>query len=148
MTNLIRGNCTYIIRNILFSISDRKNNYLHIPRCNSWGGQLAKETDLEIAIACTKGGYRKDTIIVKYLLDYYSNNALDSSNWMFTVAKAIPILYEYNLEFYVEELFQKRCFGASEVYLDQSKISDKDMDRSNQKDVHALNVNLGLTKKR
>ncbi|GBC40667.1 uncharacterized protein OCT59_029180 [Rhizophagus irregularis] len=148
MTNLIRGNCTYIIRNILWSISDRKNNYLHIPRCNSWGGQLAKETDLEIAIACTKGGYRKDTMIVKYLLDYYSNNALDSSNWMFTVAKAIPILYEYNLEFYVEELFQKRCFGASEVYLDQSKISDKDMDRSNQKDVHALNVNLGLTKKR
>ncbi|RGB22453.1 hypothetical protein C1646_822539 [Rhizophagus diaphanus] len=148
MANLIRGNCTYIIRNILFSISDRKNYYLHIPRCNSWGGQLTKDTDLEISIACTKGGYRKDTIIVKYLLDYYSNNALDSSNWMFTVAKAIPILYEYNLEFYVEELFQQRCFGASEVYLDQSKIRDKDMDRSNQKDVHALNVNLGLTKKR
>ncbi|GBC38196.1 uncharacterized protein OCT59_005945 [Rhizophagus irregularis] len=148
MANLIRGNCTYIIRNILFSISDRKNNYLHIPRCNSWGGQLTKDTDLEISIACTKGGYRKDTIIVKYLLDYYSNNALYSSNWMFTVAKAIPILYEYNLEFYVEELFQQRCFGASEVYLDQSKIRDKDMDRSNQKDVHALNVNLGLTKKR
>ncbi|CAG8710957.1 22959_t:CDS:2, partial [Rhizophagus irregularis] len=148
MANLIRGNCTYIIRNILFSISDRKNNYLHIPRCNSWGGQLVKDTDLEISIACTKGGYRKDTIIVKYLLDYYSNNALESSNWMFTVAKAIPILYEYNLEFYVEELFQKPCFGASEVYLDQSKIRDKDMDRSNEKDVHALNVNLGLTKKR
>ncbi|CAB4409308.1 unnamed protein product [Rhizophagus irregularis] len=147
MANLIRGNCTYIIRNILFSISDGKNDYLHIPRCNSWGGQLAKETDLEISIVCTKGGYRKDTIIVKYLLDYYSNNALYSSNWMFTVAKAIPTLYEYNLEFYVKELFQKPCFGASEVYLEQSKIRDKDMDRSNHKDVHALNVNLGLTKK-
>ncbi|CAB4493724.1 uncharacterized protein OCT59_018961 [Rhizophagus irregularis] len=148
MANLIRGNCTYIIKNILFSISDGKNNHLHIPRCNSWGGQLIKETDLETAIVCTKGGYRKDTIIVKYLLDYYSNNALKSSNWMFTVAKAIPILYEYNLEFYVKELFQKPCFGASEVYLDQSKIRDSDMNKSNHKDVHALNVNLGLIKKK
>jgi hypothetical protein len=147
MANLIRGNCTYIIKNILFSISDRKNNYLHIPRCYSWGGQVRKETDLEIAIACTKGGYRKDTIIVKHLLDYYSNNALNSSNWMFTVAKAIPILYEYNLEFYVKELFQKPCFGASEVFLDQSKIREKDMDQSNHKNVHALSVNLGLIKK-
>ncbi|GBB91622.1 hypothetical protein RclHR1_00190035 [Rhizophagus clarus] len=148
MTNLIRGNCTYIIKIILFSVKDGKNNYLHIPRRYFWGGQNVKETDLEIAVACTKGGYRKDTIIVKYLLEYYSNNALSSPNWMFTVAKAIPVLYEYNLEFYVKELFQKPCFGASEVFLDQSKIRVKDMDRSNHKDVHALNVKLGLTKKK
>ena len=67
---------------------------------------------------------------------------------MFTVAKAIPILYEYKLEFYVEELFQKPCFGASEVYLEQHNIRDKDMIKSNHKDVHALNVHLGLVKKK
>jgi hypothetical protein len=72
---------------------------------------------------------------------------MKSPNWMFTVSKAIPILYEKHLDSYVKELFQKPCFGVNEIYLEQSKISEKDKDRSNRKDIHALDVNLGLVKK-
>ncbi|CAG8597864.1 11017_t:CDS:2 [Funneliformis caledonium] len=113
----------------------------------SWNGTDKEFTDLEIAIECTKGGYRKDTVIVKYLLDYYSDNAAKTSNWMFTVTKAIPFLYKYQLEFYVKELFQKPCFGANEVYLEKSSIRNSDMTKSSYKNIHALNVDLSLVKR-
>ena len=145
MANLIRGDCVSIIKNILSSESNGKNMNLHIPRCYSWE-QIKKETDLEIAIRCTEGGYRKDTLIVKYLLDYYSDNAIKNSNWMFTVSKAIPLFYERNLEFYIKELFQKPCFGTSIVYLEKSDIRKKDIYKSTYKNVQALRVDLGLHK--
>jgi hypothetical protein len=38
----------------------------------------------------------KDTIIVAYLLEYYTKHAIDSAGWMCTVSKAIPLLFKYN----------------------------------------------------
>jgi hypothetical protein len=147
MANLIRGNCISIIKSILSAKSDYgKNKHLHIPRCYSWYGKI-KKTDLEIAIECTERGYRKDTILVRYLLDYYSDNAVGDSNWMFTVSKAIPLLYEYQLGFYVKELFQKPCFGTNEVYFEQSNNCDKDIIKSDHRNVRALNVNTDLIKR-
>ena len=65
---------------------------------------------------------------------------------MFTVTKAIPFLYEYQLEFYVHE---KPCFGVNEVYLETSKIHNIDMTKGNHKNIHALDVeNTGLVKKK
>ncbi|CAI2173467.1 14311_t:CDS:2 [Funneliformis geosporum] len=147
MAHLIRGNRVSIIRDILsFETKNGKNKHLHIPRLYSWNGQ-AKETDLEIAIKYTQGGYRKDTVIVKYLLDYYSDNATKNSNWMFTVSKAIPLLYEYRLEYYVKELFQKPCFGSNEIYLDRTDINIEDIISSDHKNVHAINIDTSLTKR-
>ncbi|CAI2165825.1 1963_t:CDS:2, partial [Funneliformis geosporum] len=149
MANLIRGNRVTTIKNILSLESDdgKNSKHLHTPRIKSWNGNDKEFTDLEIAIECTKGGYRKDTVIVKYLLDYYSDNATKTSNWMFTVTKAIPFLYKCQLEFYVKELFQKPCFGANEVYLEKSSIRNSDMTKSSYKNIHALNVNLSLIKR-
>jgi hypothetical protein len=31
------------------------------------------------------------------LLEYYSNNAMQNTGWMFTVSKVIPLLMERNL---------------------------------------------------
>ncbi|CAG8529851.1 8900_t:CDS:2 [Funneliformis caledonium] len=147
MSHLIQGNRVSIIRSILsFKSANGKNKNLHIPRLHSWDGRV-KETDLEIAIKHTRGAYRKDTVVVKYLLDYYSDNATKTSNWMFTVTKAIPLLYEYKLAYYVKELFQKPCFGSNEVYLERSKLDIKDINRSQQKNIHALNINTGLIKR-
>ncbi|CAG8578389.1 15993_t:CDS:2 [Funneliformis mosseae] len=147
MSHLIHGNRVSIIRSILsFKSANGKNKNLHIPRLHSWDGRV-KETDLEIAIKHTRGAYRKDTVVVKYLLDYYSDNATKTSNWMFTVTKAIPLLYEYKLAYYVKELFQKPCFGSNEVYLERSKLDIKDINRSQQKNIHALNINTGLIKR-
>ncbi|RGB23517.1 hypothetical protein C1646_774371 [Rhizophagus diaphanus] len=150
MANLIRGNRVSIIRKILSSKSgDGKSKHLHIPRCYSWNKQI-KETDLEIAIKCTNRRHRKYTIIIKYLLDYYSDNAIKSSNWMFTVAKAIPLLYDNQLAFYVKELFQKPCFGSNEVSLKRINISSnvmKDIIKNNKKNIHAIKVDTSLPKK-
>jgi hypothetical protein len=38
----------------------------------------------------------KDTIIVAYLLEYYSQHERDNPGWMSTVSKALPLLYKYN----------------------------------------------------
>jgi hypothetical protein len=66
---------------------------------------------------------------------------------MFTVSKAILFLYKYRLKFYIEELFQKPCFGTNEIYLEQSNIDTKDIIKCNNKNVHALNISIGLVKK-
>ncbi|CAG8443013.1 9129_t:CDS:2 [Funneliformis caledonium] len=147
MANLIRGNRVSIIRNILsFESKNGKNKNLHLPRLYSWNGQ-AKETDLEIAIKYSKGSYRKDTVIVKYLLDYYSDNATKNSSWMFAVSRAIPVLYEYKLEYFVKELFLKPCFGSNEIYLDKSEINIEDIINSDHKNIHALSIEIGLVKR-
>ncbi|GES91142.1 hypothetical protein GLOIN_2v1471210 [Rhizophagus clarus] len=148
MASLIRGNRVSIIRKILSSKdNDKKSKYLHIPRCYSWNKQI-KETDLEIAIKYTNGNHRKDTIITKYLLDYYSDNAVKTPNWMFTVVKGIPLLYEYRLVFYVKELFQKPCFGSNEVCLEHfSNKVIKDIIKKNNKNIHAIKVDTSLSKR-
>ena len=38
----------------------------------------------------------KDTIIVAYLLEYYSGRATVYAGWMDTVSKALPLLFKYN----------------------------------------------------
>jgi hypothetical protein len=38
----------------------------------------------------------KDTIVVAYLLEYYSRHATDCAGWMSSVSKAIPLLFKYN----------------------------------------------------
>ncbi|POG75683.1 hypothetical protein GLOIN_2v1475233 [Rhizophagus irregularis DAOM 181602=DAOM 197198] len=41
----------------------------------------------------------KDTVIVAYLLEYYSRHATDSGGWMSTMSKALPLLFKYNYDF-------------------------------------------------
>jgi hypothetical protein len=65
---------------------------------------------------------------------------------MFTVSEAIPLLYEHHLNFYVKELFRKPCFCTNEVYLEKSDVIR--MDEVNRGNVRALNVNLGLIKRK
>ncbi len=38
----------------------------------------------------------KDTIIIAYLLEYYSEHAKDHAGWMITVSKALPLLYKFH----------------------------------------------------
>jgi hypothetical protein len=38
----------------------------------------------------------KDTIIVAYLLEYYSQHAMEDPGWMTTVSKALPLLFKYH----------------------------------------------------
>ncbi|CAJ0759055.1 4650_t:CDS:2, partial [Entrophospora sp. SA101] len=103
MANLIRGHNNSLIKKILFNDNDLdynkpalKNNkyYLHTPRLYRWPKQR-NITDLELAINYTKA--HKDTAIVGFLLEYYSNHAMENIGWMFTVAKAIPLLLNCNL---------------------------------------------------
>ncbi|RIA99477.1 hypothetical protein C1645_357996 [Glomus cerebriforme] len=54
-------------------------------------------TDLEWAIEYCKDKERKDAVMVGYLLEYYSENALHHIGWMMTISKALPFLYKYNL---------------------------------------------------
>src|SRR5436190_13615155 len=38
----------------------------------------------------------KDTVIVAYLLEYYSQHAMENPGWMTTVSKALPLLFKYH----------------------------------------------------
>ncbi|CAB4379487.1 unnamed protein product [Rhizophagus irregularis] len=40
----------------------------------------------------------KGTIIVAYLLEYYSRHAIDYAGWMSTVSKTFPLLFKYNYD--------------------------------------------------
>ncbi|GES92409.1 hypothetical protein GLOIN_2v848825 [Rhizophagus clarus] len=72
-------------------------------------------TDLEWAIEYCNDKERKDAVMVGYLLEYYSENALHHIGWMTTISKALPLLYRYNLDYYVKPLFYKDCFADKEL---------------------------------
>ncbi|CAG8590670.1 2898_t:CDS:10 [Funneliformis caledonium] len=72
-------------------------------------------TDLECAIEYCKGKERKDAIMVGYLLEYYSENAIYHFGWMITISKALPLLYRNNLDYYVKAVLYKECFADMEL---------------------------------
>ncbi|CAB4463688.1 unnamed protein product [Rhizophagus irregularis] len=129
MKNLILGDCDHLIKFILFGNDDdvNKANKLHIPRKTFWKKKEIKihdtkeheiENVLELAIYHCRE--IKGTIIVAYLLEYYSRHATDYAGWMSTVSKTLPLLFKYNYDDYIRKLFRKECF-ANQNYLSIQK---------------------------
>ncbi|RHZ53544.1 hypothetical protein Glove_441g65 [Diversispora epigaea] len=90
------------------------------------------------------------TVILKYLIDYYANNAKKYNNhgWMFTVSKAIPLLYDHNLRKFIQYLFKKPCFGTTEAYTPLLHINKFDQKKGNNAAViHPLIVKPRLAPK-
>ncbi|CAJ0835588.1 2727_t:CDS:2 [Entrophospora sp. SA101] len=162
MANLIRSNSTSLIKKILFKDNDEilgdknkqkalENNdqHLHIPRLYGWP-KVKKLTDLEVAIecACTKGKNHRHTIIIEFLLEYYSNHALVNVGWMFTVSQAIPLLLsKKNLEMYLKGLFYKPCFGTKEVLIDQCFVDSHELRKSEREGIYPLSARPRLIQK-
>ncbi|CAH1764468.1 3623_t:CDS:2 [Entrophospora sp. SA101] len=153
MANLIRGKNVSLIKKILFkdndnTVKDQKKNaalknnkhYLHIPRLYGWP-KVKKETDLEVAIKCAKGQNHNRTMIMGFLLEYYSNHALANVGWMFTVSQAVPLLLSSkNLELYLKELFYKPCFGVKEVLIDQCFVDPYELRKGEHEAVYPLSA--------
>ncbi|CAG8800979.1 6279_t:CDS:2, partial [Racocetra fulgida] len=137
MQALIRGQCVSLIRTILFEkddksprgISSRLSKHLHFPRLYAWPLEQ-KESDLQVAINYS-GDRRIDTMIVGYLLNYYSDNAMNNAGWMFTVTKALPDLYDHNME----------------IQIDTSLINRSDLFEGRFKLVHSLYIKRELLRR-
>ncbi|RHZ80167.1 hypothetical protein Glove_139g300 [Diversispora epigaea] len=156
MKYLIKGYQESLINLILNKKINKKNSNLYIPRLYKWAGEdnnrsttEISKSDLHHAILCIKE--RGDfTVILKYLLDYYADNTKEYNNvgWMFTVSKAIPLLYDYHLSEFVRYLFKKACFGVTEVYTPPLHIDSYDQTKGNIADViHSLAVKPRLASK-
>ncbi|CAB5370450.1 unnamed protein product [Rhizophagus irregularis] len=98
---------------------------LHIPRETFWKKKPTINDDteeyeitnvMELAIYHCKGREIKDTVIVAYLLEYYSRHATDSGGWMSTVSKALPLLFRYNYDDYARKIFRKECFANQDYF--------------------------------
>ncbi|PKY30536.1 hypothetical protein RhiirB3_531106 [Rhizophagus irregularis] len=146
MKKLILGDCNHLIKLILFGDKSNKDDenenkeefiIRHIPRSVSWPGKnfisdddlrfdnngLGLEdnderpkNDMELAIYRYKGRELKDTVVVAYLLEYYSSHATDYAGWMSTVSKALPLLFKYNYDDYARKLFRKECFANQDYF--------------------------------
>ncbi|CAI2190107.1 18742_t:CDS:2, partial [Funneliformis geosporum] len=153
MANLIHGERAALIQHILFennatnpNHSNRICRFLHLPRLYDWG-YSEKVSDLEIAIQNSEGEHRKGSVIAAMLIDYYSNNAMQSTGWMFTISKIIPLLKEYHLEIYIKELFYKPCFGAREEHLDPSFVDQTKLKIGYSDSIFTLDIKPGLIQK-
>ncbi|PKY56044.1 hypothetical protein RhiirA4_448599 [Rhizophagus irregularis] len=152
MKRLILCNCDRLIKFILFGDEETAKNkidYRHVPSNKSWPGKkflkdddldfdkrkdglkenkrIKLENNMELAIYHFRGRELKDAIIVAYLLEYYSRNPTNCVDWMCTVSKAIPLLFEYNYDVFAKKLFV-RCFA------DQCDFSSQDPDEINPKE--------------
>ncbi|CAG8551321.1 18015_t:CDS:2, partial [Racocetra fulgida] len=133
MQSLIRGRCVSLIKKILSegyhgtNLAMGKN--LHFPRQYEWPLE-PKISDLELAIKCA-GANRNDTVIVGYLLNYYSDNAMNNAGWMTTVSSALPELYDHNME----------------INVDVSFINPEDLHEAHYKTIHALDLKPALLRK-
>ncbi|CAB4441085.1 unnamed protein product [Rhizophagus irregularis] len=78
--------------------------------------EIEPKNNMELAIYHCKGRELKDTIIIAYLLEYYSRHATDCAGWMCTVSKAIPLLFKYNYDDYARKLFFKECFANQDHF--------------------------------
>ncbi|RIA86143.1 hypothetical protein C1645_829709 [Glomus cerebriforme] len=78
--------------------------------------KIIPSNDMELAIYHCKGRELKDTIIVAYLLEYYSRRAIDHAGWMITVSKALPLLFKYDYDDYIRKLFRKECFAKQDHF--------------------------------
>ncbi|CAB5360282.1 unnamed protein product [Rhizophagus irregularis] len=118
-----------------------KNLVRHIPSNTLWPGKIFLYDDdlnfdetedelkdkekikpkniMELAIYNCNGRELKDTIVVAYLLEYYSRYATDCAGWMCTVSKAIPLLFKYNYDDYARKLFFKECFADHDHFSGQ-----------------------------
>ncbi|CAB5370471.1 unnamed protein product [Rhizophagus irregularis] len=101
---------------------------------------------MELAIHHCKGREIKDTIIVAYLLEYYSRHATDYAGWMSTVSKALPLLFKYNYDDCVTKLFRKECFANQNYFSAQDPyniIPEEYQERRNHNiKFRAFGVNL------
>ncbi|RHZ78104.1 hypothetical protein Glove_168g140 [Diversispora epigaea] len=133
MKYLIKGYQESLIKHILNKKINRKNSNIYIPRLYKWEDDTEiSMSDLHHAILCIHE--RGDsTTILKYLIDYYADNAKEYNNygWMFTVSKAIPLLYDYHLREFVQYLFNKPCFGITEAYTPPLHIKPYDQKKGN-----------------
>ncbi|PKY44325.1 hypothetical protein RhiirA4_513369 [Rhizophagus irregularis] len=140
MRNIIIGGSTFLVKYILFG---EKDTHLHIPQIKRWEDDTIyvkekiveqnvesiqdeydrqeindKLTDLQVAIRFCSKDRRIDrhVVIVGYLLEYYTNNAVQNIGWLITVSKAIPELYRHKLlDYYAKEIFYKKCFLGMEM---------------------------------
>ncbi|RHZ78008.1 hypothetical protein Glove_168g146 [Diversispora epigaea] len=144
MKYLIIGCQESLIKHILNKKINRKNSNIYIPRLyektihfsdqdnNGSTKPDPIESDLQYAILCIQERGNSTTIL-KYLIDYYADNAKEYNNygWMFTVSKAIPLLYDNNLREFVQYLFKKPCFGITEAYTPPLHIKPYDQRKGN-----------------
>ncbi|CAH1766853.1 11873_t:CDS:2, partial [Entrophospora sp. SA101] len=70
---------------------------------------------------------KKDKLIVGYLLEYYSNNAIEHIGWMITVSTTLPLLFQSHLEDYVYDLFYKECFAGNNIGINFKLSLDKEL---------------------
>ncbi|RHZ53546.1 hypothetical protein Glove_441g67 [Diversispora epigaea] len=150
MKYLIESSQESLIKHILNKKINSKNSNIYIPRLYKWEDDTEiSKSDLYYAILCIQK--RGDsTVILKYLIDYYANNAKEYNNhgWMFTVSKAIPLLYDHNLREFVQYLFKKPCFGITEAHTPPLHINAYDRKKGNRTAmIHSLIVKPRLESK-
>ncbi|CAG8456704.1 7997_t:CDS:2 [Diversispora eburnea] len=134
MKYLIKSHQENLIKHILHKKINRKHSNICIPRLYKWADEDNNKSTTEIsmsdlhhAILCIQK--RGDpTVILKYLIDYYADNAKEYNNhgWM--------------CEF-IQYLFKKPCFGITEAYTPPLHISPYDQKKGNNAAViHSLVV--------
>ncbi|CAB4389250.1 unnamed protein product [Rhizophagus irregularis] len=170
MAKIIIGGSNTLIKYILFGDGKVKNWNLHIPRINRWENEDEKKfkeeaikekeetkklrinnsSDLQIAIRLCKGGLEcnRRSLIVAYLLEYYTENSLKHIGWLSTVSEALPDLIKYNLKNFIKEIFYKRCISGVEIsnMIDYTDLTPKEIEATvkESQELIAFNPNTKL----
>ncbi|RHZ60332.1 hypothetical protein Glove_355g30 [Diversispora epigaea] len=126
MKYLIKSYQESLIKHILSK--KIQNSNIYIPRLYKWVDEdnnrsttEISKSDLHHSILCIQK--RGDsTVILKSLIDYYADNTKEYNNygWMFTVSKAIPLLYDNNLTYtpplHIDPYDQKKGNNATVIH--------------------------------
>ncbi|CAB4389248.1 unnamed protein product [Rhizophagus irregularis] len=171
MAKVIIGGSNTLIKYILFGDGKDKNWNLHIPKINRWENEDEKKfkietiekkgetrikslSDLQIAIRLCKKGLEcnRRSLIVAYLLEYYTENSLKHIGWLSTVSEALPDLSnKCNLKSFIKEIFFKRCISGVEIsdVIDYTDLTPKEIEVTvkESQELIAFNPNTKLISK-
>ncbi|PKC62832.1 hypothetical protein RhiirA1_457209 [Rhizophagus irregularis] len=87
---------------------------------------LKSVNDLELALEFRKD---KDTVILAYLLEYYTENSMTHIGWMINVTKILPKLPAN----YAELLYYKPCFGGINYNFPNKRFKELSVSEDNLK---------------
>ncbi|PKK72221.1 hypothetical protein RhiirC2_777434 [Rhizophagus irregularis] len=72
----------------------------------------ANNLELSLLICKSRDSRRnRDSVMLAYLLEYYSENSMAHIGWMINVTKILPKLSEHGYDNYLNSLYYKPCFG-------------------------------------
>ncbi|KAG9290408.1 hypothetical protein G9A89_007139 [Geosiphon pyriformis] len=150
---MIEADCNDLVKKILnYKDSEKKNRYLHIPQFFDrviflpiyWLFEKSVTLQKNVLLVALENN---NFAAIKYLLDYYAENAFDNIGWMNTITPVLPSIQRAFPDL-VTRLFSQNVFGIKPIHLDKSHLGVIQLEPPSGKEIKAFTIDTNIFRRR